>query len=103
MDMFFKRNNNGHGTALLSFKEQRPTLLNKKFLALKRAHSQDVSLTKNPTQLDYVVTLMKGVIDRGAAVVPLPILEDKECWYLPLFVVYLPKTPGKSRAIFSLN
>lgn len=48
MDMSFEKDRNGHWTAPLPFKEQRPILPNNKVLALKRAHSLDVSLKKIP-------------------------------------------------------
>ncbi|XP_048734152.2 uncharacterized protein LOC125650167 [Ostrea edulis] len=100
MDISFRKDGNGHWTAPLPFKEQRPILPNNKVLALKRAHSLDVSLKKNPTKRDHMVTFMKGVIDRGAAEVAPPISEGKECWYLPLFGVYHPKKPDKIRGVF---
>lgn len=100
MDMSFEKDRNGHWTAPLPFKEQRPILPNNKVLALKRAHSLDFSLRKNPTKRDHMVTFMKGIIDRGAAEVAPPISEDKECWNLPLFEVYHPKKPDKIRGVF---
>ncbi|XP_062592880.1 uncharacterized protein LOC134254337 [Saccostrea cucullata] len=99
MDRSFKRDSTGHWTAPLPFKEQRPVLPNNRVLAAKRAHSLDVSLKKNPTKRDHMVTFMKGVIDRGAAEVPPPITEGRECWYLPLFGVYHPKKPDKIRGV----
>lgn len=72
------KDRNGHWTAPLPFKEQRAILPNNKVLALKRAYSLDVSLKKNPTKRDHMVTFMKGIIDRGAADVAPPIPEDKE-------------------------
>ncbi|XP_061191733.1 uncharacterized protein LOC133199970 [Saccostrea echinata] len=100
MDKSFKKNSNGHWTAPLPFKEQRPVLPNNKVLALKRAHSLDVSLKKNPTKRDHMVSFMKGVIGRGAAEVAPPISEGRECWYLPLFGVYHPRKPDKIRGVF---
>lgn len=64
-DLSFEKDRSGHWTAPLPFKEQRPILPNNKVLALKRAHSLDVSLRKNPTKRDHMVTFMKGIIDRG--------------------------------------
>lgn len=102
MDTSFEKDRNSHWTAPLPFKEQRPILPNNKVLALKRAHSLDVSLRKNPTKRDHMVTFMNDIIDRGAAEVAPPIPEDKECWYLPLFGVYMyhPKKPDKLRGVF---
>lgn len=96
-----KKDRNGHWTAPLPFKEQRPILPNNKVLALKRAHSLDVSLRKNPTKRDHMVTFMKGIIDRAEVAPPIP--EDKECWYLPLFGVYHPKKPDKIRGVFVIS
>lgn len=94
------KNRNDHWTAPFPLKEQRPILPNSKILALKRAHSLDVSLKKNLTKRDHMVTFMKGVIDRGAAEVAPQIPEDKKCWYLLLFGVYHSQKTDKIRDVF---
>lgn len=48
----------------------------------------------------HFVTLIQWIFDQDHAELAPPLLEGKECWYLPTFEVYLPRKPGQIRVVF---
>lgn len=43
---------------------------------------------------------MEKVLSNGHAEIALPLKENEECWYLPIFGVYQPKKPDQIRGVF---
>jgi hypothetical protein len=96
----FVRDKDGRWKAPLPFKSPRPQLKNNRLQALKRAHTLDYDLRKNPLKKEHFFTFMKAITESGALEVVPPISPGQECWFLPLFGVYHPKKPEKIRGVF---
>lgn len=47
-----------------------------------------------------MVAFMQKIFKAGHAEPALPLSEEQECWYLPIFGVYHPRKPGQVRAVF---
>lgn len=90
----------GSWTAPLPFRRNRQRLPNNKSQALRRAHSLDVSLRKNPEKMEHVIAFMRKILENGHAEPAQHLDSHAECWYLPLFAVYHPKKPGSVRYVF---
>lgn len=90
----------GSWTAPLPFRRNRQRLPNNKSQALRRAHSLDVSLRKNPEKMEHVIAFMRKILENGHAEPAQHLDSHAECWYLPLFAVYHPKKPGSVRCVF---
>ncbi|XP_056014066.1 uncharacterized protein LOC125674154 [Ostrea edulis] len=95
-----KKEEDGHWTAPLPFRRDRPVLPNNKVQALKRAKTFDASLQRDPLKRQHVLEFMDKIFTRGHAEKAPTIPQDQECWYLPMFGVYHPKKPNSIRVVF---
>jgi hypothetical protein len=100
MESGFKIEKDGHWTAPLPFRHNRPFLPNNKALALKRAKSFDSNLRRDPVKVQHVLDFMDKIFARRHAEKAPAIPPDIECWYLPVFWVYHLKRPGSIRVVF---
>ncbi|KAK3092639.1 hypothetical protein FSP39_005230 [Pinctada imbricata] len=100
MDKEFTKDSNGHWIAPLPFRTPKPNMPNNRDQALKRAQSLHKSLQTDSNKQDHLVEFMDKILRNGVAEVAPPLVENTECWYLPLFGVYHPKKPGNIRGVF---
>ncbi|XP_022345684.2 uncharacterized protein LOC111113788 [Crassostrea virginica] len=100
METGFKKEEDGHWSAPLPFRPNRPTLPNNKSQAMKRARSFDCSLQRDPLKRQHVLEFMDKIFTSGHAEKAPVIPPDQECWYLPMFGVYHPKKPNSIRVVF---
>ena len=100
MEQKMIKNSNGHWTAPLPFRPERPRLPNNKVQALKRAKLLDHSLKNNQLKKEHMVKFMQEILDKGYAQQAPPLDDKEECWYLPLFGMYHPKKPTQIRGVF---
>ncbi|XP_052817602.1 uncharacterized protein LOC128243724 isoform X1 [Mya arenaria] len=100
MDSEFKKNEDGHWSAPLPFREPRPRLPNNKPQALKRALALDSNLKRDPKKRQHFQEFMDQLFQNGHAEVARPLEESEERWYLPVFGVYHPKKKDQIRAVF---
>ncbi|XP_071147616.1 uncharacterized protein [Mytilus edulis] len=99
MDTDFRKDDTGHWSAPLPFKQPKPPIPNNRSQAWKRAQILDTSLRKNQTKREHFMTFMEKVLNSGAAEIA-PKVISRECWYLPLFGVYHHKKPDQIRGVF---
>jgi len=100
MDKEFTKDPCGNWIAPLPFREPRTPLPNNRSVALKRASMLQASLYKNPVKQEHFLTFMQRIFDCGHAEPAPPLIDDTECWYLPIFGVYHPKKKDKIRVVF---
>lgn len=96
----FKRNEQNNWIAPLPFRLPRPRLPNNRAQALSRLNSLRRTLNKNPEMKEQFVSFMEKLFENGHAESAPPLLDDTECWYLPIFGVYHPQKPGQIRVVF---
>ncbi|XP_071160994.1 uncharacterized protein [Mytilus edulis] len=99
MDTDFRKDDTGHWSAPLPFKQPKPPIPNNRSQAWKRAQILDTSLRKNQTKREHFMTFMEKVLNSGAAEIA-PKVISGECWCLPLFGVYHHKKPDQIRGAF---
>jgi hypothetical protein len=92
MKSYFQQDETGHWSAPLPFKQPKPPMPSNRLQAWKRAQILD-------SKLDHFITFMDKVLKSGAAEIA-PKDIPGECWYLPLFGVYLPRKPDQIRGVF---
>lgn len=95
----FTKDVDGRWMVPLLFKENRPTLLNNKSQALRRAFMLDGSFRRNPKKDLHAQNFMQKIFDHGHAEIAPQISVGSECWYLPLFSVYHPRKPDSIRGL----
>ncbi|XP_062610110.1 uncharacterized protein LOC134271902 [Saccostrea cucullata] len=100
MDSGFKKDTDGHWTAPLPFREDRPRLPDNRDHALRRAKTLDLGLLRNPLKREHVQEFMRKIFDRGHAELAPHLPAGNERWYLPMFGVYHPKKPEAIRMVF---
>lgn len=100
MEKEFKRNDQNSWVAPLPFRSPRPQLPNNRAQALSRLRSLRRTLEKNLEMKEQFITFMKKLFENDHAEVALPLEENAECWYLPIFGVYHPQKPGQIRVVF---
>ncbi|XP_071153735.1 uncharacterized protein [Mytilus edulis] len=100
MDNEFVRDSEGSWVAPLPFRVPRQPLLSNRPQALHRANILDASRNRNPVKREHFLTFMSKILDNNHAELAPPLHEHEECWYLPLFGVYLPKKPDQIRGVF---
>ena len=100
MNTHFQKDSDGHLSAPLPFKSDRPRLPNNRENALKRAKSLHASLNKNEVKRQHFKDFMTKIFENGHAEEAPPIKENEECWYLPIFGVYHPQKPDQIRCVF---
>lgn len=100
MDTHFQKDSEGHLSAPLPFKPDRPPLPNNRENALKRAKSLHASLNKNAVKRQHFKDFMGKIFENGHAEGAPPVKENEECWYLPVFGVYHPQKPDQIRCVF---
>lgn len=96
MDKSFQKDQDGRWKAPLLFRNPRQLLPNNRVQAYKRAQMLHVNLEKNPTLKEHFVTFIRNLIKSDAMEIAPPLDPYQECWYLPLFGVYNPKSLTKS-------
>jgi hypothetical protein len=99
MDTKFCKDETGHWSAPIPFKDSKPPMPNNFVQARKRAYILDSSLHKDPRKKEQFFTFMSKVLKSGAAEVA-PTRINGECWYLPLFGVHHPRKPNQIRGVF---
>lgn len=94
MENGFKKEDDGHWSAPLPFRQSRPVLPYIKAQALKRAKAFDLSLQCDPLKRQHVLEFMEKIFTHEHAEKAPPMPLGQECWYLPMFGVYHPKKPS---------
>lgn len=86
--------------APLPFRPNRPRLPNNRQHAINRLMSLRRMLEKKHTMKEHFFKFMQTMLDSDQAE-PAPVLmQNQECWYLPIFGVYHPQKKDQIRVVF---
>ncbi|XP_035995613.1 uncharacterized protein LOC110368714 isoform X1 [Fundulus heteroclitus] len=86
--------------APLPFKSPRLPLPNNRDQALSRLNSLRRNLNNKPQMKEQFSEFMDKLFENHHAEIAPPIIDNTECWYLPIFGVYHPQKPGQIRVVF---
>lgn len=95
MDQQVSRNDEGYWEAPLPFRSPRSTLPNNRQQVLRRARFLDFSLKKDNVKMEQFVAFMQKLLDNNHAEEAAPIDDNHEHWYLPIFGVFIQRSPRK--------
>ncbi|XP_052761860.1 uncharacterized protein LOC128204486 [Mya arenaria] len=87
-------------SAPLPFHNPRQRLPNNRNQALKRTHSLQASLKRDPKKQKHFLEFMAGIFENSYAAPAPPLQPKEECWYLPIFGVYNAKKKDQIRVVF---
>ena len=100
MDKELDKDDNGNWVAPLPFKDNRSRLPDNRFMAMRRAKTFDVNLSKDSVKREHFLSFMQKLFDNGHAELAPPVKIGEEVWYLPIFGVYHPRKPDQIRGVF---
>ncbi|XP_052216073.1 uncharacterized protein LOC127834351 isoform X2 [Dreissena polymorpha] len=100
MDNSMKKMSNGHLSAPLLFKEQRPRLPSNFGQAKHRTETLVKQLKNNHAKSEQFVEFMGKMFKNNHAELAPSDAQGDEVWYLPVFGVFHPKKPNKIRVVF---
>ncbi|RXN13114.1 hypothetical protein ROHU_009852 [Labeo rohita] len=99
MQAEFHQDEQKNWVAPLPLRSPRPLLPNNREQALSHLNSLRRTLSRNPEMKEQFSAFMEKLFQNHHAERAPPIYEDEECWYLPIFGVYHPQTPGQIRVV----
>lgn len=100
MEKGFLQDDSNSWVAPLPFRHPRRKLPNNREYAEKRFASLERNLQKKPEMKRHFFEFMQRLFDNHHAELALPLEEEKEKWYLPIFGVYHPQKPNQIRVVF---